>query len=254
MHVQDQTTMVHTVLLAEDDDNLSHALTALLEQWGYRVQTARHTQQAIAILDRNAIDVVVADVGQSSTSDMYGMALLAHMRELRCYIPVILITGNPSLTTAVEAVDHGVVQYLIKPFESDVFQRAIRKALAPVVLAPRKDIAGELPLSPDRLHELHNRGRNARERIAAKLSQTAGATVCLELAALDLLDAGLYAQSAPLTAFARRVILGLVDGPELKQIPQSSARISALQRLGFRVILRGAHERGWDKTAGCVVL
>lgn len=253
MRTNDQNAIVHTVLLAEDDENLLFALGTLLEQWGYRVLTARYTQQAIAIMDREAVDVVAADVGQNPASDMYGMALLKHMRELRCYIPVILITGNPSLGTAVEAIDHGVVQYLIKPFDSDVLHTAIRKALSPVIPLSREVTASDVPLSPDRLHEMHNRGRNARQRIAGKLGESVGATVCLDLGPVDLLDASLYAQSAPLSAFACRVIIGLVDGPELQRIPQLMERLSALRRLGYRILVRGKHETGWRAMQGALV-
>jgi DNA-binding NtrC family response regulator len=105
------------VLVVDDDAALSRTVHRLLTARGYEVVTVNSGQAAIDALLRRHFDVVVSDIQMPGMS---GVELLSEVRAHDLDVPVILMTGDPRIETAMEAVSVGALQYLVKPVDSDV--------------------------------------------------------------------------------------------------------------------------------------
>src|SRR5712692_6965984 len=101
------------VLVVEDDPHVRRLYTAVLERVGYRVVEADSGESAEAILRSSAIDVVITDL-QMPKPD--GLDILRVATGVDPGIHVILVTGFPTVETAVRAMKLGAADYLVKPF------------------------------------------------------------------------------------------------------------------------------------------
>ncbi|MCK8497702.1 sigma-54-dependent transcriptional regulator [Myxococcus fulvus] len=115
-----------TVLLVDDDPAVAKVLGALLGQAGLATHTARNGTEALSLLERWPVDVVVSDVRMPG---MDGMRLLAEMGRLWPDVPVILITAHGTVPLAVEAMKAGAADFVLKPFDREEILFTIRKAL-----------------------------------------------------------------------------------------------------------------------------
>jgi CheY-like chemotaxis protein len=115
------------ILVAEDDPGLLETLAALLADSGYEVLAALSGKQAIALLKEAHADVVLTDIVMP---DATGVDVLRAAREQHLDTPVILMTGNPSVPTAVEALSLGALNYLVKPVSEATLLSAVSEALS----------------------------------------------------------------------------------------------------------------------------
>ena len=106
----------YDVLIVEDDVSLCEALCDTLELEGYRVMSANNGTEALLQLSRNQFKLVVSDV-QMPVMD--GFELLQNIQRQQAGLPVLLMTAYGTITKAVNAMQIGAVDYLIKPFEAD---------------------------------------------------------------------------------------------------------------------------------------
>jgi EAL domain-containing protein (putative c-di-GMP-specific phosphodiesterase class I) len=114
------------VLVVDDDPAVGRSLQRVLESAGYEVVVADDGNVAIETLMSRAFDVVLSDIRMPGMS---GVELLSVVRAYDLDVPVILMTGAPTVETAIEAVSLGAVQYLSKPTPMDTILRAIDNAL-----------------------------------------------------------------------------------------------------------------------------
>jgi DNA-binding NtrC family response regulator len=114
------------ILLMEDETSLAKGLKMILEKDGYHVDTAFTGQGAMEAMRRKGFDLMVADL---RLPDMDGMDVIREVREKRPETKVIVITGYPTVSSAVDAMKLGVSDYLPKPFWDDEFKAAVEKAL-----------------------------------------------------------------------------------------------------------------------------
>ena len=105
----------YDVLVVEDDLDLCEALCDTLEIEGYRVLSANNGTEALSKLAKNAVRLVVSDI-QMPVMD--GFQLLNNMQQKHPEIPVLLMTAYGTIPKAVEAMQSGAADYLIKPFEA----------------------------------------------------------------------------------------------------------------------------------------
>lgn len=113
------------VLLVDDDDAVRNALRRILETRGYRVVACSSGIEALAQLSLGGYDAMVSDVRMPG---MNGLKLLRAVREHDLDLPVVLVTGNPDLASATEAVEHGAFQYLIKPIATERLDEVVQRA------------------------------------------------------------------------------------------------------------------------------
>jgi EAL domain-containing protein (putative c-di-GMP-specific phosphodiesterase class I)/CheY-like chemotaxis protein len=103
------------VLLVDDDIGVLRGYRRALEAEGQDVEVATSGEEAIEVFRASRPGVVVSDI---SMPGMSGLDLMRRIREIDLDAPVILITGLPSLDTAVEAMDQGAMRYLVKPVDA----------------------------------------------------------------------------------------------------------------------------------------
>ena len=118
--------MTTTVLVVDDDAGMCAMLRSRLTTRGFRVVTAAAGAEAIEVVQRDDVDVVVSDVNMKG---MTGVELCPRLREHRPQLPVILITAFGSMELAIQAIRAGAYDFLPKPFEIDQLVLAIERAV-----------------------------------------------------------------------------------------------------------------------------
>jgi DNA-binding NtrC family response regulator len=109
---------VTRILLIDDDLELSGFLRCALEQNGHRVDCLEDARGAPELLSRSDYDVVLLD---NRLPGISGIEFLAALEKREISIPVILMTGDPTSETAIQAMNLGAFDYLVKPLEPDDF-------------------------------------------------------------------------------------------------------------------------------------
>jgi DNA-binding NtrC family response regulator len=113
------------ILLVDDETGILDSLRILLRGEGYEVRTALGGVEALEVLSSDRPDLVVTDIRMPGVS---GLEVLAQTREIDPEIPVILMTAQASLQSAVRAVNEGAYYYLQKPFANDDLLAICRRA------------------------------------------------------------------------------------------------------------------------------
>lgn len=113
------------VLVVDDEAGVREALGGFLAAAGHAVRTAASVDEALAIVARDELDVIVSDIVMPGRD---GLELVALARELAPEVKAILITGLPSYESAAEAVRQGVFEYLTKPVSRAPLVRAVEAA------------------------------------------------------------------------------------------------------------------------------
>ena len=113
------------VLLVDDEMGILDSLGILFKGEGYAVIAAKGGSEALDILSETKPDLVVTDIRMPGTS---GLEVLAKVREVDPEMPVILMTAQASLQSAVRAVNEGAYYYLQKPFANDELLAICRRA------------------------------------------------------------------------------------------------------------------------------
>ena len=115
------------ILLVEDNKNNLRALTLYLEVMGLSVEQARDGFEALWKLDHETFDVVVSDIGMPGLN---GFDLARRIHDNFGRLPIVLMTGDPTVRTNVSVNQAGVSCLLIKPFIPRELVTTIHKAVA----------------------------------------------------------------------------------------------------------------------------
>ncbi len=129
------------VLVVDDEPELLRGVSRGLKLQGYSVTEARNGEEAVQHLSRRAFDVVVSDIVMPG---MGGIQLLKEVRQHDLHVPVVLMTGEPAVSTAVQALEYGAFHYLTKPVESEALDTIVQKAVRMHRMARVKQQAAEL--------------------------------------------------------------------------------------------------------------
>jgi len=114
-----------TLLVVDDEQDIRDASERILSRIGYQVQKASRGDEALDILNKNSIDIVLLDLKMPG---MDGMEVLAKIRERSTEIQVIVITGYATVETAIEAMKQGAYDFIPKPFEPDQLRIVVNRA------------------------------------------------------------------------------------------------------------------------------
>jgi two-component system response regulator HydG len=114
-----------TVLVVDDEDSILDSLRILLKNSGFGVQTALGGKAGLESLRTANPDIVLTDVRMPQVS---GMDLLEAVRQQDPQKPVILMTAQAELKTAIQAVNRGAFYYILKPFTNDELLTILRRA------------------------------------------------------------------------------------------------------------------------------
>lgn len=132
------------ILIVEDDHDLREALVTTLELARFRVEEAASAEQALELLARTPVDMVVSDVNMPGLS---GHELLAEIQRRYPGLPVMLITAYGQISHAVSAMQSGAIDYLVKPFEPQVLVDAVDKVVGILGAQRRDEPVAEDPVS-----------------------------------------------------------------------------------------------------------
>ncbi len=114
------------VLLIDDETLILRALTRILANAGHSVETAPDGATAMKMIGGAEYDVVFTDINMPGIG---GIELIRMIREAQHDVPVVILTGNPQVETAMEAVEHGALRYLVKPIDADTLHALVSEAL-----------------------------------------------------------------------------------------------------------------------------
>ncbi len=114
------------VLIVDDESSMREMLSIALGDEGWEVRAARDGEEALAMLGKQPVDVVVSDIRMPGLD---GVELLRQVRKQSPHTEVILITAHASTDTAVEAVRLGAYDYVTKPFDVEELKVTLRHAL-----------------------------------------------------------------------------------------------------------------------------
>jgi CheY-like chemotaxis protein len=115
-----------TLLVVDDEPLLLRAFSRVLMRAGHEVAQASDGGEAAALVTKTRFDCAFVDLGLPGAG---GLEVLASLRALDPALPVILMTGAPTLDTAIRAVDAGALRYLVKPIDSPDLQQAAVEAI-----------------------------------------------------------------------------------------------------------------------------
>ncbi len=113
------------ILVVDDEENLRHMMRIILGQEGYAVSEAGSGVQALDIVEREDIDLVLCDIRMP---EMDGMTFLERVTAGRNPPIVIMMSAYGTIQTAVSAMKLGAYDYISKPFQPDEVVLTIRKA------------------------------------------------------------------------------------------------------------------------------
>jgi len=128
------------ILIVDDDEGIRRFCLRIFEGEGYEVESASDGAEAVERI-ANRFDVIVSDIQMPG---MDGLQLLRAVRERDLDVPVILMTGNPTLQSAMRAIEYGALRYLSKPFATEELLQLVEEAVRLRKLAALKREALEL--------------------------------------------------------------------------------------------------------------
>lgn len=117
--------MTHPSILVVDDELLIRDLLYdFFQQQGWDIAIAEDGKKAIEILKQKKIDILLTDI---KMPEVDGLALTSMVKQNYPEIPVVLMTGYPSVDTAVEALRYKVEDYIIKPFNINKLYKSLKE-------------------------------------------------------------------------------------------------------------------------------
>ncbi len=118
--------MRHRILVIDDENAIRDSLKMILEYVGYECLLAPSGQDGLTRVERDEPDLVFLDIKMPG---MDGLEVLRKLREMDELLPVVIISGHGTVSTAVEATKLGAFDFLEKPFSEDRVKLSIRNAL-----------------------------------------------------------------------------------------------------------------------------
>lgn len=115
-----------SILVVDDELLIRDLLYDFFAGQGWSISVAENGDKALDVIAHKQVDLVLSDI---KMPEMDGLALTEELRRAHPEIPVILMTGYPSVDTAVSALRHRVVDYVIKPFNINQLYKTIDAAL-----------------------------------------------------------------------------------------------------------------------------
>ncbi|MGD8861497.1 MAG: sigma-54 dependent transcriptional regulator [Myxococcales bacterium] len=118
--------MANKILIVDDEVDLQRAFVRMLEHEGYEAEVAAGGREALKLLDKGGIDLVILDV---CMPEMSGIDVLASMRESGSDVPTIVVSGAGTVDQAVQAIKLGAFDFVQKPLHRDRLLLTVGNAL-----------------------------------------------------------------------------------------------------------------------------
>jgi nitrogen regulation protein NR(I) len=117
---------VSRILVVDDEPNVLRAFEEILRGQGYEAVTDARAEEAFARLETEAVDLAILDICMPGIN---GLEALQRIKRRHPHLPVIIVTGQGTMETAVEATKRGAFDYHLKPFDPEELLQSIAKAL-----------------------------------------------------------------------------------------------------------------------------
>ena len=134
------------VLLVDDEPEFLETLVKRLTKRGLNIRTAKNGQEALAVIRGKGIDVAVLDVRMPGID---GIQTLREIKKLDPLMEVIMLTGHASIEVAIEGMELGAFDYLMKPADIDELFYKLQDAFKKRTLQQEKIELAELVDSVD---------------------------------------------------------------------------------------------------------
>jgi two-component system, NtrC family, response regulator len=118
---------METILIVDDEKNYTLVLSAILEDEGFETLTANSGPEALVALSEAAVDLVLTDMKMPV---MDGIDLLERIKDKDPELPVIMMTAHGTVEKAVEAMQKGAYNYILKPFDNERLVLYVNKAIS----------------------------------------------------------------------------------------------------------------------------
>lgn len=135
------------LLIVDDDEAFCEALKRAMQRRNFQVSIALTAKEAVQVAASQELDYAVVDLRLGEDSGLKVVEALAERVE---NIRMVVLTGYASITTAVQAIKLGAIQYLTKPADADEIVRAMKQLQADAEVE-----VAEKPMSPRRLEWEH---------------------------------------------------------------------------------------------------
>nr|WP_306304091.1 sigma-54 dependent transcriptional regulator [Desulfosarcina cetonica] len=116
---------METILIVDDEKNYTLILAAVLEDAGFETLTANSGAEALEILSQSDVDLALTDMKMPG---MDGIELLERIKKMDADLPVVMMTAHGTVEKAVEAMQKGAYNYILKPFDNEQLVLHVRKA------------------------------------------------------------------------------------------------------------------------------
>ncbi len=119
--------MTHSILIVDDEAGIRESLCSILAEEGYRPEAVASAEEALAIVDRGGVDIVLMDIWLPG---MDGMEALERLQALARPPVVVMITGHGNIETAVRATKLGAFDFIEKPLSLEKIIVVIKNSMA----------------------------------------------------------------------------------------------------------------------------
>ncbi len=121
------------VLVVDDEPDVRKIVKMILTKAGYDVLEAEDGEKGIELIKENPllVNVIISDIRMPKID---GIGVINYFRHNWPHTPVIVLTGFPDMKMAIELLQIGVVDYLVKPIDNEKLMNAVAKALAQITL------------------------------------------------------------------------------------------------------------------------
>ena len=114
------------ILVVDDERSILVLLKEALSQWGYHITTAASATEALGVLKSELFDALITDIRMP---DMSGLELLREVKKQDESIEVVMMTGYPTIASAVQALKEGAYDYLSKPLILDELRHLMSRMM-----------------------------------------------------------------------------------------------------------------------------
>jgi response regulator RpfG family c-di-GMP phosphodiesterase len=114
------------ILVVDDELTIRKSIQKRLEMEGYEVTSSDNAKDALQLFQENSFDTVISDIRMEG---MDGLQLLKRLQSQRRDVPVIMVTGAPSLDTVQESITAGAYDYITKPIERETLINTVKRAV-----------------------------------------------------------------------------------------------------------------------------
>jgi len=126
-HCENRMVIKARILIADDEATFSKATADLLRFRGYECHCVATADEVLASVVQQAWDLLISDIRMPGNAQL---ELVRRLQALGAGLPVILVTGHPSIESAIESLNLPVVGYLVNPFDYDRLLTLVEKQVS----------------------------------------------------------------------------------------------------------------------------